>query len=97
MLLTLLAYTLATKGKDMKLLQLKRYGAVYSGQVGAVSLSDLKPWVLTTTTMAMGVGVFGAVLWGAKGAALGILLGATLGYVASHPDSPTALVTTPPK
>jgi len=38
--------------------------------------------------MSMAVGVFGAVLWGFKGGALGALMGATLGYMASHPDSP---------
>ena len=72
----------------MSLLQFEPYGAVHHGHVGAVSLSDMKPWVMTTTTMSMAVGVFGAVLWGFRGGALGALMGATLGYMASHPDSP---------
>jgi hypothetical protein len=70
----------------MKLIQFQPYGTSHS-RVGA--LSDAKPWVLTTATMATGVGVFGAVLWGFKGFALGGLLGGALGYVASHPDTVT--------
>lgn len=65
--------------------------------VGAIGAADLKPWVLTSTAMAGAIGVFGAVLWGYKGAALGALLGGALGYVAAHPDSPTVLAANPPK
>jgi hypothetical protein len=86
MLFTLLTLGLLRKGKEMGLFQIRPYGAtvkVQAPRVGAVDASS----VLPIATMAAGLGVFGAVLWGFKGAALGALLGSALGYVASHPDS----------